>query len=214
MNMSKADIEGIKPDFIILDEFHRCGAEMWGQGVNNLLGVFPEAMILGLSATAVRYLDNQRNMSEELFNGNIASEMTLGEAVVRGILHSPKYVLSVFSYQNNLNMYKRRIKGVKSKAARDEAEKLLESLRRALDKSDGLDKIFARHMIDKTGKYIVFCANAEHMREMISHSSEWFARVDSKPHIYSAYADDPETSRAFADFQKDESEHLKLLFLH
>ncbi len=212
MNMSKADIEGIKPDFIILDEFHRCGAEMWGQGVNNLLGVFPEAMILGLSATAVRYLDNQRNMSEELFNGNIASEMTLGEAVVRGILHSPKYVLSVFSYQNNLNMYKRRIKGVKSKAARDEAEKLLESLRRALDKSDGLDKIFARHMIDKTGKYIVFCANAEHMREMISHSSEWFARVDSKPHIYSAYADDPETSRAFADFQKDESEHLKLLF--
>ena len=36
--------------------------------------------------TKVRYLDNQRNMAEELFEGNIASEMTLGEAIVREIL--------------------------------------------------------------------------------------------------------------------------------
>ena len=39
-----------------------------------------------LSATNIRYLDNQRNMAEELFEGNIASEMTLGEAIVREIL--------------------------------------------------------------------------------------------------------------------------------
>ena len=212
MNMSITDIKKINPDFIILDEFHRCGAEMWGQGVRNLLQVFPEAMILGLSATAVRYLDNQRNMSDELFDGNVASEMTLGEAIVRGILSSPKYILSVFSYQNHLEVYQRRIKNAKSKAVRDEAEKCLKALRRALDKADGLDEIFARHMTDRTGRYIVFCANAEHMKEMISHSSEWFAKVDKQPHVYSAYSDDTETSRAFAEFKKDDSKHLKLLF--
>ena len=62
------------------------------------------------------------------------------------------------------------------------------------------------------GKYIVFCANAEHMNEMIAKAPEWFAKVDAKLHIYSAYSDDPAASQAFADFKADASEHLKLLF--
>ena len=47
-------------------------------------------------------------MSDELFDGNVASEMTLGEAIVRGILNPPKYVLSVFSYQKDLAKYQKR----------------------------------------------------------------------------------------------------------
>lgn len=63
-----------------------------GQKVLKIFEMYPDAPVLGLSATAVRYLDNQRNMVDELFEGNIASEMTLGEAIVRGILKAPKYV--------------------------------------------------------------------------------------------------------------------------
>lgn len=36
--------------------------------------------------------------------------------------------------------------------------------------------------------------------------------MDSNPHIYSAYSDNPETSRAFAAFKADNSGHLKLLY--
>lgn len=97
MLLSDAEISEIAPDFIILDEFHRCGAQEWGKGALNLLKSYPGVPILGLSATNIRYLDNQRDMADELFDGNIASEMTLGEAIVRGILAAPKYVLSVFS---------------------------------------------------------------------------------------------------------------------
>ena len=212
MNMSEAELAKISPDYIVLDEFHRCGAEMWGKGVEALLAKYPSAPVLGLSATAVRYLDNQRDMSDELFGGNVASEMTLGEAIVRGILAPPKYVLSVFSYQNDLEKYEKRVRFAKNKAVRDAGEEYLEALRRALEKADGMDEIFAKHMEDKTGKYIVFCANYEHMHEMIELAPEWFAEVDAKPHIYTAYSDDPETSKAFADFKADTSEHLKLLY--
>lgn len=212
MNMSEAELAEIAPDYIVIDEFHRCGAEMWGQGVDNLLTMYPSAPVLGLSATAVRYLDNQRDMSDELFDGNVASEMTLGEAIVRGILNPPKYVLSVFSYQNDLEKYERRVRFAKSKAVRDAGEEYLEALRRALEKADGMDEIFAKHMEDKAGKYIVFCANYEHMHEMIELAPEWFAKVDAKPHIYTAYSNDPETSKAFADFKADTSDHLKLLY--
>ncbi len=98
MLMDEAELLEICPDYIILDEFHRCGAEQWGEGVQRLLSLYPEAKLLGLSATNIRYLDNQRDMAVELFDGNIASEMTLGEAIVRGILNAPAYVLSLFAY--------------------------------------------------------------------------------------------------------------------
>ena len=37
--MPDAELKEICPDYIILDEFHRCGAKVWGQGVQNLLSI-------------------------------------------------------------------------------------------------------------------------------------------------------------------------------
>ena len=212
MNLSESEIMDLHPDYAVLDEFHRAGAEMWGQGVQKLLTAYPDAPILGLSATNIRYLDNQRDMADELFDGCIASEMTLGEAIVRGILNPPKYILSIFSYQKDLEKYERRVKSAKNKAVRDAAERYLEALRRALDKADGLDIIFQKHMTDPHGKYIVFCANAEHMRAMMAESKSWFSEIDQNYNVYSVYSDDPEASQSFADFKADNSNHLRLLF--
>lgn len=212
MLLGEDELCDIRPDLIILDEFHRCGASEWGKGVERLLSVCRGTPILGLSATSVRYLDNRRDMADELFDGNIASEMTLGEAIVRGILAAPKYVLSVFSYQKELEKYKERIKRAKNPAVRDAADKYLEALRRALDKADGLDVIFDRHMTDRTGKYIVFCADKAHMDEMMTHT-EWFAKVDPAPHVYSVYSEDPLAEKSFRDFKSDsDGDHLKLLY--
>ncbi len=210
--MPREELRMICPDYIILDEFHRCGARTWGQGVGNLLAMYPDAPALGLSATAIRYLDNQRDMSDELFDGNVASEMTLGEAIVRGILNPPKYVLSAFSYQKELRRYEERVQRAGSKAVRCESEKLLEELRRALRQADGLEEIFCKHMRNPAGKYIVFCAGYEHMTEMVGKAQEWFAQVDASPHIYSVYSEDPAADRAFAEFKTDESSHLRLLY--
>ena len=213
MNVTDEEIAEIKPDYIILDEFHRCGAELWGAGVDAVLKAYPDVPVLGLSATAIRYLDNQRDMTDELFDGNVASEMTLGEAIVRGILAPPKYILSIFSYQQDLEKYEKRVRTAKSKATRDEAEKILEALRRALDKAVNLDTLFDKHMSDRNGKYIVFCANLEHMQDMMEKAKAWFKKVDKKPHIYSVYSDDPTASKSFADFKADNDEkHLKLLY--
>lgn len=212
MLLSADELSDIRPELIILDEFHRCGAAEWGKGVERLLSVCEGVPILGLSATAVRYLDNRRDMADELFDGNVASEITLGEAIVRGILAAPKYVLSVFSYQKELEKYKERIKRAKNSAVRDVADKYLEALRRALEKADGLDVIFDRHMTDRSGKYIIFCADKAHMDEMMTHT-EWFAKVDPTPHVYSVYSEDPLAEKSFRDFKSDsDRDHLKLLY--
>lgn len=212
MGMSKEEIQAIHPDYIILDEYHRAGATYWQKGVEQLLFTYADVPVLGLSATNIRYLDSQRDMAQELFDGNIASQMSLGEAIVRGILNPPKYVLSMYYYQNTLEKYERRVKKTKSKVARDNAEKCLEELRRTLEKAEGLDVIFKKHMTDPHGKYIVFCSNKEHMDQMMKHT-EWFSKVDKEPHMYSVYSSDPGADKVFKDFKGDnDNNHLRLLY--
>ena len=212
MNLVQDEMKEICPDYIILDEFHRCGAAMWGQGVKRLLKLFPNVPILGLSATAIRYLDNQRDMSDEIFDGNVASTITLGEALVRGVLTPPKYITALYSYKKDFEKYQHRVINVKNKNIRNKSSDYLEALRRAIEKADGLDVVFQKHITDISGRYIVFCANKNHLDEMVNHVSDWFGKIDLNPEIYIAYSEDPETSSAFAAFKASQSNHLKLLF--
>lgn len=205
-------IETLNPDYIILDEFHRCGAQEWGKSVRKLLETYPNTKRLGLSATNIRYLDNQRNMAEEIFNGNIASEMTLGQAIVQEILPEPKYVIAMYSYKKELDQLKKRIQALPNQGLIAENEKLLEQLRRALEQADGLDLVFGKHMEKKNGKYIVFCSSKEHMDEMKEQVCKWFRKIDIEPHVYTAFYNDTATGKEFQAFKKDTGEHLKLLF--
>ena len=206
------EIAAQKPAYIILDEFHRAGAECWGESTVALLKLCPEAKLLGLTATNVRYLDNNRDMAEELFDGRVASDMTLGEAIVRGILPAPNYVTTVYQYQKTLAKYQARVDNLRTPGIQDANQKYLDALRRALEQADGLDRVFAHHITNKCGKDIVFCASKEHMDEMVPHVPEWFAGVNPDVVVYQAYSDDPNTDKAFSDFKTDTSNRLKLLF--
>ena len=86
-------------DIIILDEFHHCGAPEWGKAVEQLIKNNPNAKILGLSATPMRYFDGEtRDMAEELFDNNVASEMSLAEAIATGVLSEPDYTTGLYEY--------------------------------------------------------------------------------------------------------------------
>ena len=148
-------------------------------------------------------------MFEEHFDGHIASEMNLDEAVVRGILLAPNYVTTVYQYQKDLARYQTRVDNLRSAEIQDVNQKYLDALRRALEQADGLDKVFEHHITNKSGKYIVFCAGKEHMDEMVSHVLEWFAGVNPDV-VYEAYSNDPNTDKAFADYKTDTSDRLKL----
>src|SRR5699024_7078338 len=152
------------------------------------------------------------DMAEELFDGHIASEMILCEAIVRGILPGAKYVTTVFRYHNELAKYQARVYSLRSPGQQDANQKYLEAPLRALEQADGLDRVFAKHITETRGKYIVFCSSKEHMDEMASHVPEWFADVNKNIKVYKTYASDPEASKEFAAFKADKGEHLKLLF--
>lgn len=209
--LSDEELEALSPDYIVLDEFHRAGAREWGRRVQDLLSLWPEVPLLGLSATNIRYLDGQRDMADELFEGNIASQMTLGEAIVRGILLPPTYITALYSCGQDLKQYERRVASAKNKAIRDAASRYLDALRRALEKADGLPVIFQKYM-KADGKYLVFCSDRAAMGKLMDEAEAMFGGVDREFRTYFAYSEDPETDRAFAAFRADGSPHLKLLY--
>lgn len=212
MMMTLEEKKSLKPDTIIMDEFHRGGASCWGGGIADLISLFPKCPMLGLSATHIRYLDNQRDMAQELFDGNIASEMTLGEAIVRNILLPPKYVLSVYAYQNEIKNYEEKISRIKNVGIRNKNQRKLDALKRTLESADGVDVVFKKHMDNKHGKYILFCSSRENLDEMINLAENWFGCIDHEMHVYKVYSEDTLSSRDFDRFKADQSDHLRLLY--
>lgn len=108
--------------------------------------------------------------------------------------------------------YEKRIRRTKNKAVRDPGRAYLDVLHRAVGKTDGLDGVFAKHVAECAGKYMVFCVNFEYMREMIDKASAWLAKVDTKLHIYTVCSDNPSAAKSFRNFKKnDDKDRLKLL---
>ena len=98
-------------------------------------------------------------MAEELFDGHVSFRNVPGRSHRQGVfLPTPKYVTTVFKYQQDLARYQNRVNNLRSPGIQDVNQKYLDALKRALEQADGLDKVFARHITNKSGKYIVFCS--------------------------------------------------------
>ena len=215
-NMTIKEIESLNPSLIVLDEFHRCGAEHWGKGVQNLLDIFPDVKVLGTSATPIRYLDNERDMSDELFDGNMAVNLSLAEAIVKGILPMPKYISALYTFDEEIINLKNKI--ISSHNPKEEKEKLLnkiELMRNKLNKSKGIPVILQKYLTHNNDKFIVFCKNKEHLNEMKSIVINWFKKTKlyNKIEIYTVYNGYENINIEFEAFKNNKSNSLKLLFV-
>ena len=165
---------------IILDEFHRCGAEVWGAGVKTLLAQNPKALVFGTSATPIRTLDQGRDMSDEIFDSYVANQITLPDAIVRSILPEPKYVSALYNIDEDVESTIALIMGSKKRAK--EKTELVEEIKNAKidwEKTSGIPEIFKKHIpIDeKPKKFIVFCQNKDHLADMELDVQKWLLKA-------------------------------------
>lgn len=214
MKLSDEEIEDLDFDIIILDEFHHCGAPEWGKGVDRLIQRNPDATVLGLSATPLRYFDGLRDMSDELFDNNVASEMTLEEAIEQGILPEATYVSTLYGYDAELENMQANINEIKDKTKREQAQALFDSLSKKLDENtENLPELFAEHMKNKTGKYIIFCKNIEDMQEKMEQAKNMFGSVNSNITVRGVSSQIKENDKILTEFENDNDEDtLKLLY--
>lgn len=211
--VSEEDLSTMHADKIVIDEFHRTGADQWGKALQKLLEANPEAMVLGGTATPVRYLDEGKDMAKQLFDNNIARYMTLGEVVTNGILPIFTYVPVWYDYDDTLVKYQRSVQKYPNVII-PELENKLEELKRSLHNAYGAEYIFKKYMPTNHGKYIVFCSNDEHLKKMIEVVPNWLKKVNTNIHQYIStthYQDRDEQLEAFKSDNAPTS--IKLLFV-
>ena len=202
-----------KYDCIVMDEFHRCGAKEWSKGINKLLDNNEDAKVLGLSATPIRYLDDNRNMADEIFDGDIASEISLAEAIAMGILPPPTYIASIYSFDDEIEKIQGKINKYKNKEEREELQKRLNEAKQEIEKSRGLSEVFEKYITNTKGKYIVFCKDKPHMELIKEKSNEWFKNIN-KIKVNDVYYEKGRELNKYAidSFENNERDELKLLF--
>lgn len=212
--LTDEEIRELEADIVVLDEFHHCGAPEWGKGVERLLQRNEGASVLGLSATPLRYTDGLRDMADELFENNVASEMTLEEAIESEILPEASYVSTLYGYDKELEDMQTNIDKIKDKDKRKEAQDLLNSLRDKLDKNtQNLPELFSEHMQNKSGKYIIFCRNIDDMNEKMEQAQKMFGGVNCNITIRGVSSKIKESDKILTEFEQDsEKGTLKLLY--
>ena len=163
-------------DLICLDEFHRAGAPEWGAAVDRLLELNTAAKVFGTSATHIRYLNDERNMADELFRGSIASHITIAEAWNRNILPIPRYVSGLFRWDKAVGEAQERIRRSRTLSDKEKRQRIfrLNNTRLHWELSYGMPAILRKHLDRDARRVIIFCAHIEAMGQMRDEVAGWF----------------------------------------
>lgn len=193
------------PCLVVVDEMHRAGARTWIKGLQIMFDNLPkDCKYIGLSATPIRYLDGKRDMCQELFNGSIANEVSLPDAILKRILPLPRYIAGLYTYENEVNVITKKIQ--RSSNSEKEKEELLEELKqmkRNLDKSKGISSIFKKYIVSDKGKYVAFCRDIKHLQTMRACLEEWFTEAGIKINMYEVHYKNPNKNKDFEAFKDD-----------
>ena len=216
MMISDQEIQQIKPNLIILDEFHRCGATEWGQGVQRILSTYPESTVIGTSATPIRYLDDNRDMGEELFQGVQVGNLSLVDAISRKILPEPHYISSLYSLDEEIETLTEKVKG--TKLGKDEKKDILNDIKQSKidwEKTSGVPELLRKHLPPEVNKVIVFCKNQKHLDHMEVEVPRWFQKSGTHRFrkIYKTFDGYQDSDKEFDKFKKaTDKDTVHLLF--
>ena len=204
-------------DLVCLDEFHRAGAQEWGAAVDRLLEANSDAKVFGTTATPIRYLNHERNMADELFDNNIASYISIGEAWSRSILPIPKFVIGLFNFRKAIEDAEERIKASKKLSAEEKRQRLfrLSNARLEWNKSIGMPSILKKHLDPDIRRIIVFCSSIERLESMRKTVIRWFQtagfNVKSACTVHIGQSD-KQLREAMNEFESNDGEGVRLMF--
>ena len=170
-NFSKLDISDIisNYDIVILDEYHRCGAKKWGIKINELISEAKKMnngiKIIGTTATEIRYLDNNRNMNEILFDDVSVARLSLADAILQGILPVFEYVCSYSSLLYELDDVEQRIdKYIPYEELKKEYKERIYDLRKYITQKVVEERYFGDYVPD-SGKFLAFSSTINKIKE-------------------------------------------------
>lgn len=212
IKMSDEDIASMNYGVIALDEYHHDTSKVWGEKVRKLIDTHPESIIFGTSATPIR--SDGINTIDELFEGNCASDLPLSESIAKKIVPLPKYISALYTLDDELEKLRQKVENATNTSEeKQEFYKKINTMRSQIEKSYGMPIILNKNIKDKEGKYIVFCKNKRHLKEIMDTVIGWLKTAGFKNiNAYEVYSDYENKDAEYKAFCDDTSHNLKLLF--
>ena len=187
------ELQNIKADILILDEFHHIGAPIWGGCVKEIIDSNPNLKILGMTAYPVRARGTvqERNMvnpdADELFSNKVVSTYDLCDAIVDGVLPKPIYKSAYLFLENTLETLENSLKKYNyDLIKKDELKKLMDDIKEKIHKAPSMKDIFYQN-IKKDGKYIYFCPVSSDINDIMNETKTWIKEMGLKEEDYYFY---------------------------
>lgn len=209
IRMSKEETAAIQADIIALDEAHRIEAKQWNKAVLYLTETHSDSRMVLLTATPER--TDGKNIKES-FSGEIVCEKSLGDSIVEKILPAPIYISALYTFDEEIEKAKKKIDESINSEEKKELTKQLEAAKRKLELSHGVSEILKKHIKSKSGKYIVFCQNIEHLNTMQPIVGSWFNKAGFETRTYTVHSKMAGKDKEFLSFKNDNSDCIRLLF--
>lgn len=140
-------------DIVIADEMHHLGSDVWGNAFINLFMHISSQKVIGATATEIRYLDNSRDMVDELFGGVAVRGCDLRTAIETGILPTFTYVSVLYGNITDYEEYKNKIQKIKKSAIK---ERMLGKLEMCKQNQKSIEQAIKENLFDEPHKIIVF----------------------------------------------------------
>lgn len=203
---SLANMDYEEYDLIVADEMHHLGSEVWGKNFMDLFMSKPNLKIIGLTATEIRYLDNSRDMAEELFGGNAVRGVDLAEAINQGILPTFKYVSAYYGTEEDYNEYREKCGRI---ADKEQSEELSRRLELCIQNQISIKEAMHENLNMKDHKIIVFLNGICEIEQAVEMFRDIF------PNCECNYVSSKESSKAndeaITKYQTSDA-HISILF--
>lgn len=197
-NLLQMDMDELykKYDGIIFDEYHRTGARETYKKIKQLKLKLQESndskKFIGLTATPVRYLDDERNMTQEIFDGNVASSISLSQAMLEGLLPVPLYINSKIACRGEFEKISRKVTKLLPSKEKYELERKLEKIGQKINNgAQDMQQMLSQYITEKNGKYIIFCNTIEALEDAYQNADAWFSEL-GKIKKYKVYSNQPD----------------------
>ena len=216
-NILKYNMQDIidKYDCIILDEAHHCGAPKWSKQITELKKLVlntPNKVMIGATATSIRYLDNYMDVSEIFFDGRRISPLPISLSILKNLLPAPYYIISMKACEERLNkIIKKARKLPKTKEVNTIIERL-NKLSTLIKEESSYSHTLKKYDVKPGEKYIVFCRDINDLKRKQLEAQSWFQDI-APIKIYAAHSNQKKekNKQEITDFSKPRSE-ISLMF--
>ena len=208
IRMSEKELRDLNPELLILDEAHHCEAPIYKKPIDYLEQIFPNMLLLGLTATPQRASDyvrkvdangniikERKNVIETRFEGHVAYKYSLEEALEDELIVPFTYVQAYFVLETTIKEYeakaRRRYQGAIPKD-------IQEKLKRLAGYHVNLEKVLKKYI--KEGKVLVYCRNIKELKKMKKHFQEMYK--EARILEYHSQQSKKENERVFEEIKK------------